>query len=67
MRTTLLGQFQGCLLGLAVGDAVGAPFMLDVKFTYHLPWVKGLSVCFGRFLSTYSLIMSRLISCFPMR
>lgn len=44
------------------GDAVAAPFMLDAKLTYHLPWVKGLSVSFGRFLSTYSLIMSRLIS-----
>ena len=44
------------------GEASGNPFMLDVKFTYHLPWVKGLSITFGRFLSVYSLIMSRLIS-----
>jgi hypothetical protein len=44
------------------GDAAASPFLLDVKFTYHLPWVKGLSITFGRFLSSYSLIMSRLIS-----
>jgi len=44
------------------GDAAANPFLLDVRFTYRLPWVPGLSIAFGRFLPAYSLIMSRLIS-----
>ena len=45
------------------GDAAGgAPWLLDVKLGYKIPWVPGLTVCFGRFLPYFSLMMPTLIT-----
>lgn len=45
-----------------LADLTAANFIPDVELTYHLPWVRGLSVTFGRFRPMFSLMMPRMIT-----
>lgn len=47
---------------LRAGYGMHTPLVLDAKLTYHLPWVKGLSISAGRFFPEFGLVGHRVFT-----